>query len=1235
MDVVAERRYEALRSRLVDLHYYQPLSMESTQLVEKILGDLVKSVESFQTLKQRHMEMTQAEKTTVSDISQQRAELVRVEVENNDLHKRLIDAQEEHEKFIVSTQLEARQLRDQIEDQNVLHAAETQRWRQVMRENEVLKQKVRELVQINKLKNQDAPPPSISGDIMADFERVAQLSKKVDEEQARMVAMSEQLQWAQNQVSTLEQEKVEMERRLANAPRVQHKPIISEADAEERQKILKKNTQLESQVDFLNTQYEGLKQQQSTLQSTFGKRDNEAKVLAAVKRELEEKISSLEEELKRQQRGVLATMSQTQAQNFETVKVQEERKAQITNLLQVKERLEGEIRKYQEEKDMAEFLRRQEIEPLQERLREEIRSKATATAELESKIHGLQIEVERTASSLQTVESRKADLEARLYITESTGQRNAKEAMEQKQEAERAAMSEQFEAKRTAELEARVAFLTESLETLSGDKKALSEFLEEKRLFALSKEKEAQEIALEKNGLSTQIAASEVTRRGLQEDVQQQKMQRMHLERELQFLKETEIPQLRKTSQKLQKELAMAEEVANVVQQQHRELSQDYDKTTNELYKLRVEKQEVEEDRQREQQDTKARTQTLEQRIGEAEKELREAKRLEAEVKRLQEMEADKSVELVKEKESLIAQVRLFEKEMASIHDRVTELSAIKEDLHQECATESSKVQDKENLLATLMAQLNETKATCDTERLQNDELKVKVSRVQELLAQKQREYEHLEELRRAQCISEVNDHELVSELRKKCHEIEAEKSHCVAEVRLHVSQEDQMKQQHQEVLQENQEMGKQIVQLTSLLNALEQTREQLVAQIHETQETVDRERDLRQDVIHAAAQQSGDVTSLQEQLGALEEALTQVDAERDELQNETDRKSEELVRVSEQLLETREALEKIQCAFEDARRSNDVQTKELFTREEALQRLQTQEEFLAQQTTQTRTELERVQRDRQGIEDDLRNMITENQILNEQIQNLRTLTDNMGSKQEEVAAEKERHLAALQAAVMERDDVLQMYRQSVETAQRQQTQIESLLNEKEDLIETIHDAQLQSQDFEKMNETTKNECRVSQLDVLTLQQQTSKLTRQCEERMKESEQYQQGQVRYAQELAAANLARQDLEVRRLELERDFARVRTRLEEEQYKAENAITQKAEAEAYAKEEQKRARRLEELLAQHRTDATGSEPDLQALYRTLEQQYALIAELDQDLRRLREENGALKSKEKTGD
>eukprot|EP00929_Paragymnodinium_shiwhaense_P021079 TRINITY_DN13845_c2_g2_i1.p1 TRINITY_DN13845_c2_g2~~TRINITY_DN13845_c2_g2_i1.p1 ORF type:complete len:1383 (+),score=515.22 TRINITY_DN13845_c2_g2_i1:173-4321(+) len=114
-DAVSEVRYQALRTKLNDLRYYQPLDIDSSLLVDRLLKDLVESVERTQALKKKGQ-------GTADDAHGKQQELValkldnpRLQAENNALHLQLIEAREVIDREEADARLQLRSLEDKIE----------------------------------------------------------------------------------------------------------------------------------------------------------------------------------------------------------------------------------------------------------------------------------------------------------------------------------------------------------------------------------------------------------------------------------------------------------------------------------------------------------------------------------------------------------------------------------------------------------------------------------------------------------------------------------------------------------------------------------------------------------------------------------------------------------------------------------------------------------------------------------------------------------------------------------------------------------------------------------------------------------------------------------------------------------------------------------------------------------------------------------------------------------------
>jgi centrosomal protein CEP135 len=121
MDGVEERRYIVLRDRLRTLGYQAPFSVESMNIVERILTDLVNVSEAFRTLKEQFSRQSQESVNIQSQVAPLKKENVRLVRENNDLHMALVRASEELEQFKKKNKMETTRLEGELSDHRFLN----------------------------------------------------------------------------------------------------------------------------------------------------------------------------------------------------------------------------------------------------------------------------------------------------------------------------------------------------------------------------------------------------------------------------------------------------------------------------------------------------------------------------------------------------------------------------------------------------------------------------------------------------------------------------------------------------------------------------------------------------------------------------------------------------------------------------------------------------------------------------------------------------------------------------------------------------------------------------------------------------------------------------------------------------------------------------------------------------------------------------------------------------------
>ena len=94
MELVAERRFQALKSRLDQLQYTQPLSFDSSPLVERLLNDLLKTSEGFQQIKAENKEYSNQISNFEKILDPLKRENNRLIKVNNDLHLEMMGVKE-------------------------------------------------------------------------------------------------------------------------------------------------------------------------------------------------------------------------------------------------------------------------------------------------------------------------------------------------------------------------------------------------------------------------------------------------------------------------------------------------------------------------------------------------------------------------------------------------------------------------------------------------------------------------------------------------------------------------------------------------------------------------------------------------------------------------------------------------------------------------------------------------------------------------------------------------------------------------------------------------------------------------------------------------------------------------------------------------------------------------------------------------------------------------------------
>jgi len=97
IDAVSEKKFLLLKKRLDALHYVQPFSADSASLVERLLNDLIKTTEGFQTLRKTNDELNVSVSKAEQRLEPLKKEIRLVLKENNELHGEIMRVKEDLE----------------------------------------------------------------------------------------------------------------------------------------------------------------------------------------------------------------------------------------------------------------------------------------------------------------------------------------------------------------------------------------------------------------------------------------------------------------------------------------------------------------------------------------------------------------------------------------------------------------------------------------------------------------------------------------------------------------------------------------------------------------------------------------------------------------------------------------------------------------------------------------------------------------------------------------------------------------------------------------------------------------------------------------------------------------------------------------------------------------------------------------------------------------------------------
>ncbi|CAD7931817.1 unnamed protein product [Amoebophrya sp. A120] len=1157
--------YAVLKRRLAELHYTEHFPHEAAPIVDHLLQDLLKSVESFHLLKQRYED---SEGNRQKDVAK---------FEEN--ARRQTAALEER------FNREKRALQDQLEQQKSLGLAKTQNNEEAEVEIRQLRDRLRKAEQMNEANASTST---------AAFDNLKQAHNNLKHDLAAL--------------QTRYQMQIEKEAEYENK-------------IEKLTQLTKEHSTIENSVMEKHAQFVSCNNELAELKVEMGEMRNQKK--------------QKEDELKTTQEELSSVKSQ-----FTVVQL----------------RLDAALKSPFDDGSLNTDARVQELEQLVERITADL---AQSNAE---KVNT------RTQLALKTAELEETEQQLRQWKLQNHS----------------TSISASSTMKQSEKMQSQVSELMQSLHDLKDEKGSLQKYLEERLLQLGAKDAEIASLNYEvsslRGDLEQQLAAISELKKSQQAELEARRKR----DEEAVALKSEEM-ELKASHASAKRLLNDAQERIALLETERTSLQTECSTWVEKLKESKREKADLEEKLEKAMRTEMSKESdivrlTSEHSKSRKEQDLENAS-LKIENEKLLSRNESLQQELKLEKQQLLDKVAQFNQEMTSIQQEVLSLAEQNQDLiltkekSEIIVTNEKKSSEKLEVLVTeLQKEKKLVEEKCDTIEKELQELKSSKSLQSFTMDQTETKLNAFEQ-ERIVFVKEMD--RLRQELKEKEKVTEAKKSDYTF-----------LEKGNEELSTKNSELKEKCVnleaeksQLTSLMTALEHTREQLVQQLQETQRVLDFERQSRSEMLSTKEKKDEILEEKQITIQSLQSALKELDKERDSLQSIADEKAQENRVLELQLEESNKAESALQNGIEELRRKLDVSSQQLTDREKQLSEQSERILNLNENLEQQRADNLNYRRDLDLYAEDLSVMTRENATLNEELSVLQRDREVFSAEKSKSDSMQQTYAQQLKKTELERDDMIQLYKEIVEESQRQEKTIKQLTVEREESSKKLSDYSVRNKALIDAEERALSAARQEGLNVVALKQQVSDLCQRLEGLTQEAEEKLRREREFEQEIFVSGQAVKEVELRRFNLERDLAASRAQQDRsliESTRLKNDLQQEKEL---TKLERQRNKKLEALLAevrksssnvndsgaavggQDRTNtsaitstslmnatslnattiqnattmekpinstATGGTADLQTLYKTLDQQYALIGEMDAENVRLTAENEELKKR-----
>jgi chromosome segregation ATPase len=412
---------------------------------------------------------------------------------------------------------------------------------------------------------------------------------------------------------------------------------------------------------------------------------------------------------------------------------------------------------------------------------------------------------------------------------------------------------------------------------------------------------------------------------------------------------------------------------------------------------------------------------------------------------------------------------------------------------------------------------------------------------------------------------------------------------------------------------------------MESLVSTIDMSKSDLIHRLAVSEREIEKYKREVQESVSESSARVAELEILRKDLVEYKEHMLFLSKQKDEMQSVCDDQAERLDLLNQQLRQQELGQVEVHRTLENHKRRVVQLEEQLASKEDSIRSLSSRLSMASDELTRTASELVQRKRELTDAMDDVRVLVDETNkfknLLGDSDRSLQTSRRDSADIKKRIDAV----LQALRATELERDDVLTLYRQSIQDLDHCKFVLSTVDREKSQLQTAVADALKAIEETRYRESSLRQEIATRDLDIAALKDRLQLVTVQLDQMLADSEEGRRGVGRLMHELKMQEELNRIVEDHKVAFEREIARLENdahHLATKLKSTQNLLEQKTQALQDAEERYN-------VLAAYRAAAASDQDErpqqsaggVSELLQTIEQQYRMIGELDSEVEQLK--------------